>query len=557
MSRYQTADSGWTEKSDEVSASSPFHEGEIALQERLGQRDVERWARRGIRPFMPEQHRTFFEAQPFLVASARDAGGRPWATLLAGGDGFVSSPDPESLSVAALPVSGDALEEAFQGDTEIGLLGIELATRRRNRVNGRISRLGEGGFSFAVGQSFGNCPQYIRPRDLYRVKDMPDPQVSRGSALSVRQREWIDAADTFFIATGYRGQGEDPAFGMDVSHRGGTAGFVDVLDEGRVRFPDYAGNRFYNTLGNILMDPRAGLLFVDFATGSLLQLTGRAGIEDVPGDTLDFSGAERLVSFEIDAVVELSSAVPLRWSQEGSAARSLSLVEKHRESADVMSFVFKARDDGALPSFSAGQHLPIEVTLPGMPQAVSRSYSLSGSPADGRYRISVKRHAEGIVSGYLHDGLEIGAAIDSLPPAGGFDIGGPDVPLVLASAGIGITPMLSTLHAVAAEKGRRPVWFVHGARDGQHHAFAREVHALRQAHENLHGITLYSRPLAADVPGRDYDAQGRVTGEMLRQLSVHDGTRYLLCGPADFVEEVQADLEAGGIPAELIQSESF
>lgn len=536
---------------------SPFHEGETRIQERLGDRDVEFGARKGIRGHMPEQHRAFFCAQPFLVASARDADGRPWATLLAAKADPVSSPDPASLAIAALPVAGDALDGAFRAGADIGLLGIELATRRRNRVNGRISGVGQGGFSFSVGQSFGNCPQYIRTRDLQRVDGTPSVKAVRGAELSSRQAEWVMSADTFFIASGYRGNGDDPSFGMDVSHRGGPAGFVEVVDTRHLRFPDYAGNRFYNTLGNILMDPRAGLLFVDFGTGSLLQVTGRAGIDFTPADARRFPGAQRVVSFEIDAIVELSSAVPLRWSRDGSAVRSLRLAARHQESADVVSLVFEARDGGPLAPFSAGQHLPIEISIPGAQAAVGRSYSLSGSPADGRYRISVKRHPEGTVSGYLHDGLEIGATVNSLPPAGGFDIGNAEVPLVLVSAGIGVTPMLSSLHAIAEENDSRPVWFVHGARDGLHHAFRQEVRGLRLAHRNIQAITLYSRPLPEDLPGQDYDAQGRITGALVRQLSVHSQTRFLLCGPSAFVEDLQADLEAGGVPAQFIQSESF
>ncbi|MDN3719805.1 flavin-nucleotide-binding protein [Roseibium salinum] len=244
--------------------ASPFHEGERIVQERLGVRKVEEWARKAIRSFMPDQHREFFEAQPFLIMAARDAEGRPWATLVEGDDGFVRSPDPTSLEIRSRPVHGDALEGAFQPGADLAILGIELATRRRNRANGRIGRADGETIDFKLDQSFGNCPQYIRARDIWRSPDEPAPRVVRGTRLSASQKRWIGTANTFFIGTGYRGEGDNPAFGLDVSHRGGERGFVEVPSDSRIRFPDYAGNDYYNTLGNILKDARTGLLFLDF-----------------------------------------------------------------------------------------------------------------------------------------------------------------------------------------------------------------------------------------------------------------------------------------------------
>jgi predicted pyridoxine 5'-phosphate oxidase superfamily flavin-nucleotide-binding protein len=153
-----------------VQSDSPFHSGEQLVQERLGVRDIEEWARKVVRPFLPDQQRAFYTALPFLVAAARDSKGRPWATLLVGQDGFISSPGPGSLAIDAKPVPGDALEGSLAAGADLGLLGIELATRRRNRVNGRISQDESGVLGFAVEQGFGNCPQYIMERDWQRVE---------------------------------------------------------------------------------------------------------------------------------------------------------------------------------------------------------------------------------------------------------------------------------------------------------------------------------------------------------------------------------------------------
>ncbi|TYC52303.1 ferredoxin [Rhodobacterales bacterium] len=537
--------------------ASPFHQGETAMQERLGDRDVERWVRGAVRRFMPQQHRSFFAAQPFLIASARDADGRPWATLLEGGEGFVASPDAAGLEIKALPVTGDALDGALSQGADVGILGIELSTRRRNRVNGTVKSSGDGGFSFSVGQSFGNCPQYIRERSLWHAEDQPVPTVTRAGVLSERQKAWITSVDTFFIASGYRGEGESEAYGMDVSHRGGDRGFIEVGDASHLRFPDYAGNRFYNTLGNILIDPRAGLLFIDFATGSLLQLTGRATIDFDPGDAPQFAGARQIVAFQIEEVVELRSAIRLRWQADGDAVRSLRLVEKVEESEDVVSFTFEARDSGALAPFSAGQHLPIEVLIPDLPVKISRSYSLSGSPAWGRYRISLKRHPGGMMSNHFHDVLEVGDMIEARSPSGGFDLGEVETPLVLVSAGIGVTPMLSTLHQVAAECGARPVWFVHAARDALHHPFRAEIRTLQAACPNITTLTYYSRPAAGDRAGIDYDVEGRLSGDDLSRLTSDPSARFLLCGPADFTAKIEADLVFNGVDADRIGMEAF
>ncbi|MDH3742371.1 MAG: ferredoxin, partial [Hyphomicrobiales bacterium] len=138
---------------------SPFHPGEQAVQERLGVRDIEDWARKVVRDHLPEQHRAFHTAQPFLVAAARDGRDRPWVTLLDGPDGFVTSPDPGHLVIRSKPSPGDALEQSFEAGADVGILGIELATRRRNRVNGRVAENGNDAITFRVDQAFGNCPQ--------------------------------------------------------------------------------------------------------------------------------------------------------------------------------------------------------------------------------------------------------------------------------------------------------------------------------------------------------------------------------------------------------------
>ncbi|MEM7226251.1 MAG: pyridoxamine 5'-phosphate oxidase family protein [Pseudomonadota bacterium] len=536
---------------------SPFHHGEHLVQARLGVRDIEAWARKVVRYFLPEQHRDFHTSLPFLVIAARDRQGRPWVTLLEGPQGFVSSPDPRTLVIEALPAQGDALEASIEPGSDIGILGIELATRRRNRVNGRATDISPNGFSFHVDQAYGNCPQYIREREWKRAAGSAPGQATRGRRLSAAQQDWIGSADTFFIGSGHRGEGQSPTFGMDASHRGGDRGFVQVIDERRIRFPDYAGNNHLNTIGNLVVDPRAGFLFVDFESGSLLQLSGKTSIDWESDELARFPGARRLVTLEIDEIVEIPSAVSLRWAADADSVRSLRLIDKIPESDDVTSFIFEARDGGPLSKFEPGQHLPIELEIPGIGDPVRRTYSLSGDPSQDRYRISVKREPKGLASGFLHDHVEPGTIINSRRPAGDFMMTCNECPLVLVSAGVGVTPMMAILHAVAAESSDRPVWFVHGARDGRHHPLAQEVRDLASEQPEVAVHVAYSRPDPGDRKGVNYDSRGRVDGALIARLVDNVDAHYFLCGPTKFMAAIQADLENRGVPLDQIHWETF
>ncbi len=536
-----------------------FHLGEQSVQKRLGvHEEIGPWASKVVRPWLPEQHRDFYAALPFLVAAARDDQGRPWATLLTGEPGFAHSPDPGRLVIDATPPAGDALEGQLVAGRELGLLGIELASRRRNRVNGTLAP-GDGlALDLAVGQSFGNCPQYIRERSWSSVPlpaEPPKPVRSRVLTPALRAR--IEAADTFFIASGHRGEGDSPAYGMDASHRGGAPGFVRVLDERRLVFPDYAGNNHFNTIGNLVVDGRVGLLFVDFERGGLLQLTGRATIDWDSPAVAEHPGARRLVEIELDEAIELVEALPLRWRADEEAVRRLELVARRRESDDVLSFVFASPDGESLPDFEPGQHLPIELEIPGQPEPVRRTYSLSNAPGEGVYRISVKRESKGLASRFLHDELAGGARVKTRAPAGEFVLEAGTRPVVLLSAGVGVTPMLSMLRTMTRERDPRRVLFLHGARDGRHHALDREIRELVELNPQAELRVAYSRPLPDDRAGRDYDAEGRLDGARLAEWLPDPDADFYLCGPAKFMAEVQQSLEARGVASERIHSEAF
>jgi uncharacterized protein len=286
---------------------SPFHAGEIEAQLRAGVQ------LRGapIRDFMPDQHRVFFAMLPFVVLATNDMAGWPVASILAGPQGFVASPDPQHLVIDAVPDPIDPIAPLLARDAPFAMLGIDLVTRRRNRANGRVAARDARSLELEVLQSFGNCPQYIQARQAYYVPPAETKALERLAGLDEEAREQIRRADTFFVATSTATR-EGPAFGADISHRGGRPGFVRI-DGDVLTIPDFRGNRYFNTLGNLLLEPRAALLFVDFDRGDLLHVQGTTEIIWGGPEIRRFHGAERLWRVRVERVWRRRDAVPLRW----------------------------------------------------------------------------------------------------------------------------------------------------------------------------------------------------------------------------------------------------
>ena len=292
---------------------SPFHAGELEAQARAGVQA----AGGAIRDFMPEQHRAFFGLLPYLPVATTDRDGWPMATILTGQPGFITSPDPGSLRIATVPDAADPVVAHLVPGAPVGVLGIDLGTRRRNRANGVIASTGADGILMSVHQSFGNCPQYIHVRDVLPAEVSPGvPELVEG--LDAQARTRIGLADTFFVATG-SGSVAGSAGGVDISHRGGPAGFIHVEGD-TLTIPDYRGNRYFNTLGNLMLDPRAALLFVDFGSGDLLHVQGEVEILWESGGTQSFEGAERLWRLRVARAWRRRSELPLRWVRRAGDA---------------------------------------------------------------------------------------------------------------------------------------------------------------------------------------------------------------------------------------------
>lgn len=256
-----------------------FHPGELAVQRRAGTRgEAER-----LSPMLePAELRggivAFLADRTLAVITARDADGRLWTSLLSGPPGFLEAVSPTTLVIHASLPEGDPLHGLPAGQ-QAGLVVVELAARRRVRVNGTLTVAGDGALAVEVEQAYGNCPQYIHQRLLRGdAGDQPNPsEVRRGARLSDADAELIRAADTFFLGTA------NPERGADTSHKGGAPGFVRV-DGDRLWWRDYPGNNLFNSFGNLAVDPSAALLFLDFDTGETLQLSGTAAVDwDVAG----------------------------------------------------------------------------------------------------------------------------------------------------------------------------------------------------------------------------------------------------------------------------------
>jgi len=538
--------SGWARD------ASPFHDGERAVQRRKGvDAQMERFGRMMIRDWIPDQHRIFYASLPYIVVGSVDDAGRPWASFVADEPGFVSSPDEYTLRLALEPTPGDPLAENLRAGRPLGLLGINLGERRRNRVHGLVSSMHEGVATIDVAQAFGNCPQYIQVRSMHTVPERTPGAPIELERLDERARRLIERADTFFIAT-TQGQPTDSAHaerGVDVSHRGGKPGFVK-LEGDELVWPDFSGNNHFNTLGNLVVHPRAGYVFVDFSTGDALHVTGDTEIVWEGPEVDAFEGAQQLVRTRPTRMVFIPAAIPLafdleevspyleltgRWpTQPGDVAFTVSSIVE--ESERVRSLYLTPADGSAPPEFDPGQH--VELVLP----VGARRYSLSGPRGQRFLRISVERHERGAGSGWLHDDATVGDTLDLSAPTGDFTLKDSSAPVVMLAGGIGITPLLAMLHDMARRGDRRPVALIWSVRRREDVIFGSELGAL---HRVLGGRLTMHVQVSSD--------EGRLTPDALADIWPHDAPDVYICGSLGFelgMRDLIADLPVAALHAE-------
>ena len=293
-----------------------WHEGELALQAQAGFQKGDA-LRRMIQSSIPAAAQEFLHVQTLAFLTTVDSDGRPRVSPLAGAAGFLRVRDDRTVEISRAGIVDPRALDDLDASQHVGLLAIEFATRKRMRLNGKATVESDGSVVVRADEVYSNCPKYIQRRELEDASstggDAVDSKATEAEvtdALSESQAAWIEGADTFLIGSRH------PVAGADASHRGGEPGFVRKTGARRLTFPDYAGNNMFQTLGNLSVDPRAALLFVDFEEGHTLHLMGRATIVDDPERAASFPGAMRLVDVEIDEVSETKGALPGSWRLE-------------------------------------------------------------------------------------------------------------------------------------------------------------------------------------------------------------------------------------------------
>ena len=238
--------------------------------------------------------------------------------------------------------------------------------------------------------------------------------------------------------------------------------------------------------------------------------------------------------------------------------RRVVVVASREESAEVRSFEIAAEDGAPLPSALPGQYIVVRVRPSPSAPVVIRNYSLCSRPGAPRYRIGVKNEG-GLASGFLHDSVRAGSHLEISAPRGRFTLAAGVAPVVLISAGVGVTPMLAMLQSIVATNAGTPrqVWWLHTARDGAHQSFAREANGLLAALGDCRRCVVYSRPDAGDVIGRDFDRPGHLSPQLLDKIGVPRDADFYLCGPPGFLKDFEDGLAARGMPRARIHVEVF
>ena len=293
---------------------NPYHEGELAMQARAGALEAAHQAATRIHDRLPANALPYIAQQEMAIFGSLVTHGEVWASVLFGHAGFLTVRDTQTLDLqrnACHTASGDPFWQNLDQDPRLGILLIELHSRRRLRINGRVRGITGNEYCIGVERAYANCPRYIQRRHLIPPAPGGTAPVSAhrtGQDLDAVQQTWIGHADTCFVASAH------PTQGADASHRGGQPGFITVLSPQRLRIPDFAGNNMFNTLGNFISYPHAGLTFIEFERLRLLQLTGvPVLLENEPDPPAKTGGPARHWEFEITSWRESDLPSSLQW----------------------------------------------------------------------------------------------------------------------------------------------------------------------------------------------------------------------------------------------------
>jgi predicted pyridoxine 5'-phosphate oxidase superfamily flavin-nucleotide-binding protein len=292
---------------------NPYHEGELLVQQRVGELQEAQQNGQIICDAILKGALKFIEQQPMVVFGSVDDQQNVWASVLVGRPGFIMAVDQRTVELDFTQTAcnwQDPFWTNIEYCSQVGMLVIEFTTRRRLRINGRVTHTAQKRLRLDVAESYPNCPKYIQRRHITYIGNTSSclSSLREGQLFEPDQQAFIASADTFFIASVH------PTRGVDASHRGGNPGFIRILDNKTIRIPDYAGNSMFNTLGNFMVNPRAGLIFLDFERSRTLQLIGRSeilwGLDDPTHKT---GGTKRYWNFKIERWLEMNLPQLLHW----------------------------------------------------------------------------------------------------------------------------------------------------------------------------------------------------------------------------------------------------
>ncbi|MCA9254386.1 MAG: pyridoxamine 5'-phosphate oxidase family protein [Phycisphaerales bacterium] len=283
-----------------------FHDGELEVQQRAGTRQLADRVAESIDDRIPPAATPFLRSQRMLLLGAEHAEGHVVATILAGDPGFLDPSDDESrLRIHNGLLPNDPLAESLTPGRPVGMQAIEHRLRRRMRLNGHVASSGGEPLEIALAEVYGNCPKYIQAR-AFLPADRSPVAARSGAGLTALQQALIAESDTFYTASIHSERG------ADISHRGGMPGFVRVDGAARLSWPDYSGNNMFQTLGNLHVDNRAGLVFIAPDSGDILHVSGRSRVDWDADRAAQFPGAQRVIDFDVDVVIERPATFPMR-----------------------------------------------------------------------------------------------------------------------------------------------------------------------------------------------------------------------------------------------------
>ena len=603
-----------------MQAVQPFHDGELDVQRTAGTRGVADELGVMISKTTSPFGRSFFEQLRFLVlATVREE--QVWVSAAFGPLGFVLAPTTKELVVrlqGCLPC-GDVSYDAFESGTPVGMLAIDFLHRRRYRTNGFVALNGADGkmLHLNVTEAFPNCPKYIQRREISaETRELPalvQTTTEKRTKLSESDKALVRASDTFFLGT------VCVDTGADVNHRGGLPGFVQVVSDTELRWPDYRGNGLFQSFGNLAQDHRAALLFLDFSTGDLLQMSGHA--EVLWGTDRHLAqAAERSVRFSIDSVRFTKGATNYRWNfidysmynpvvpttmqhkkLETDFPMTVHLVKIVEESPKIKTFRFLAP---TYVRFAPGQYATFEFnSLKPEPSAtlpLVRTWTLSevanSATGDVTLEVSVKRKDGGVMSNWLHDHAKPGMTARLLGIGGEMTpflsevlgssvkpstsdkylgenagkLAGVPKQLLLISAGVGITPNVAIVRGIGARSDGTvnaslipSIVIVHQDGSDEDLPFQRELtRRMRASNGMLRIVNVLSRPKNPRAASSTEENLLRIVGRvnkhvLLEQVSDVVERTIFLCGPLGFMRQVELALTEIGVAPQQIVTEEF